>query len=69
MTGLGIHGPGMHDLVLREFEIGPRAALWEDSERYGWGALWDLMYERDMAEEARAAGGTGRAWHDGLEEL
>lgn len=30
---MGIYGKGMHDFVLRELEIGYRAAVTEDSER------------------------------------
>lgn len=45
----GLYGPGMHDYILAEIELGERAALWLESENdgYGWSALWDLMYERD----------------------
>ncbi len=42
---IGIYGHGMHDFILREVEIGTRAAMFEDSERCGWTALDDLDYE------------------------
>ena len=35
----GLYGSGMHDLVIREIEIGPRAALYEDMEAIGDSAL------------------------------
>lgn len=54
---MGLYGNGMHDFVLRELEIGRRAASCEDSERGGWSALDDLSYdqyvERVVAEQAR----------------
>lgn len=40
----GLYGNGMHDFIVREFEIGQRAALNEDSERVGTGPLLDLDY-------------------------
>ena len=42
--GLGIYGNGMHLFVLRELEIGARAATYEDSEHCGWSALDDLSF-------------------------
>lgn len=47
----GLHHSGMHDFVLRELEIGKRAAIVEDSEAAGWSALMDLSYEQCMREE------------------
>ncbi len=35
----GLYGPGMHDYIIREIEIGPRAALCEDMEACGFSAL------------------------------
>ncbi len=35
----GLYGAGMHDHVMREIEIGPRAALYEDMEACGDSAL------------------------------
>lgn len=40
----GLYGIGMHDFVIRELEIGSRAAAYEDSEACGWSALLDLSY-------------------------
>jgi hypothetical protein len=34
----------MHDFIIREIEIGTRAAICEDSEACGYGALFDLSY-------------------------
>lgn len=42
---MSLYGNGMHDFLLRELEIGRRAAMVEDSERCGWSALDDLSYE------------------------
>lgn len=39
----------MHDYVLRELEVGSRVAMAEDSEATGWGPLWDLIFEMDVA--------------------
>ena len=39
MLSIGLYGHGMHDLVLREVEIGIRAALYEDMEADGFSAL------------------------------
>lgn len=41
---VGLYSNGMHEFVLRELEIGWRAAMVEDSERCGWSALDDLVY-------------------------
>lgn len=41
---IGLHHNGMHDYVLRELEIGTRAAMCEDSEQCGWNAINDLQY-------------------------
>lgn len=41
---IGIYGQGMHDFVIRELEIGQRAASCEDSEACGFGPLLDAMY-------------------------
>ena len=48
MIGIGLYGKGMHDFILRELEIGYRAAVVEDSERCGWSALDDLSFELYM---------------------
>lgn len=42
---MGLYGPGMHDFVIREMEVGTRAAICEDSETCGYSALFDLSYE------------------------
>jgi hypothetical protein len=48
----GLYGAGMHDYILREIEIGPRAAMCEDSEtNTGWNAIHDLLYEQYMREQ------------------
>lgn len=47
---IGLYGKGMHDFVMRELEIGTRAAMVEDSERCGWSALDDLAFVRYMAQ-------------------
>lgn len=47
----GLYGHGMHDFVLRELEIGTRAALAEDAEyvdRFP-PAILQIIYERDVA--------------------
>jgi hypothetical protein len=41
---IGLYGSGMHDFVLREYEIGRRAAAAEDAEQCGYGALADLDF-------------------------
>lgn len=52
----GLYSNGMHDFVLRELEIGRRAAACEDSEACGWSALMDLDYaEYCTAQLARNA--------------
>jgi hypothetical protein len=38
----GLYGAGMHDYVLREIEVGSRAALYEDMEACGDSALDDM---------------------------
>lgn len=45
VVSIPLHGPAMHDHVVRALEIGERAAAWEDSEACGWGALWDARRE------------------------
>ena len=47
----GLYSNGMHDFVLRELEIGRRAAAYEESEAVGWGALMDLDYAEYCAAE------------------
>lgn len=49
---MGLYGKGMHDFILRELEIGTRAAMVEDSERCGWSALDDLIFRAYMGEQA-----------------
>jgi hypothetical protein len=39
VIGCGLYGSGMGDYVLREIEIGGRAALYEDMEACGFSAL------------------------------
>lgn len=41
---MGLYGSGMHDFVLREAEIGWRAAVNEDSESTGAGPMLDLEF-------------------------
>lgn len=41
----GLYGPGMHDYIVREIEIGTRAASAQDAEDCGFSALLDLIYE------------------------
>ena len=48
---LGLYGSGMHDFVMRELEIGRRAATYEDLEACGWSALMDLSYEQYIAAD------------------
>lgn len=48
---LGLYSHGMHDFVLRELEIGNRAAMYEDSELNGWSALNDLDYIAYVKQE------------------
>jgi hypothetical protein len=45
-----IYGSGMHDFILRELEIGTRAAMAEDDEACGFGALFDLSFEMYLRE-------------------
>lgn len=42
MTGL--YSNAMHDFVLRELEIGKRAATAEDNGACGFGPVFDLQY-------------------------
>jgi len=51
---IALYGQGMHAFVLRELEIGKRAAAAEDDEYCGWSALDDLSY---AAYELRRAAG------------
>jgi hypothetical protein len=44
IPGVGLYSSGMHEFVVREFEIGHRAACYEDSERCGYTALDDLAF-------------------------
>jgi hypothetical protein len=49
-----LYGRGMHDFVLREIEIGYRAACCEDAETScGFTALDDIAMQRDMDAERR----------------
>lgn len=41
---IGLYGPGMHDFILMEMELGTRVAMAQDSEDCGWSALMDLSY-------------------------
>lgn len=50
---IGIYGSGMHDFVIRELEIGRRAAACEDSEACGFDAIFDLAYEQYVREQLR----------------
>jgi hypothetical protein len=40
----GLYGSGMAGYVLRELEIGARAAMCEDDEACGFGPLADVIY-------------------------
>lgn len=53
--GNGLHGPGMHQFVLDEMELGFRVAAWLDEEvaEGGMGWLLDLQYAEYVAEEER----------------
>jgi hypothetical protein len=46
----GLYGHGMHDFILRELEIGFRAASFEEGERVDRfpPAILKLIYERDQ---------------------
>ena len=51
---IGLYGHGMHDFILREIEIGKRAAACEDSEwNAGWSAIDDLLYSRWMEQDKK----------------
>jgi hypothetical protein len=39
MWPFGLYDTGMHDFIIREIEIGNRAALCEDMEQCGFSAL------------------------------
>lgn len=43
----GLYSHGIHDFIIRECEIGFRAARYEEDELDGWSAITDLQYERD----------------------
>lgn len=51
----GLYSTGIHEYVLREIEIGPRAARCEEDEACGYGPLFDQLYESYVAAE-KAAG-------------
>lgn len=51
----GIYGPGMHDFVLRELEIGFRAAVYEDMEAAGFSALDDVALIESMKQQELGA--------------
>ena len=54
---IALYGQGMHAFVLRELEIGKRAAAAEDDEYCGWSALDDLSYaayEKRLRDETLA---------------
>jgi hypothetical protein len=54
---VGLYGKAMHDYVMREIEIGHRAAACEDSEwNAGWSAIDDLTYEQYERERERREG-------------
>lgn len=45
---MGLYGNGMHDYILTEAELGPRAAMsvhYADVEPDGW--FYDVLYEID----------------------
>jgi len=47
----GLHGHGMHDFILRELEIGFRAAAAEDTEWFtGLGVWVDISYMNYLRE-------------------
>jgi len=47
-TWTGLYSKGMHSFILRETEIGFRAAAAEDDEACGLGPLIDYMFEQDV---------------------
>jgi hypothetical protein len=49
----GLYGHGMHDFILREIEIGARAAMYEDSEYCGSNALDDISYQEYLERESK----------------
>jgi hypothetical protein len=50
-SGMGLFGPGMHDFVIRELEVGFRVAAHEDSEACGFGPLFDEMVRHEMQRD------------------
>jgi hypothetical protein len=46
----------MHDFILRECELGSRAALAEDDEWCGFGPLFDLQYAEYIARDQSEGG-------------
>jgi len=53
-VGLSLYGASAHNFVVREFEIGHRAALAEDEEHAGFGPLLDLAYHLFMLNTREA---------------
>lgn len=49
--GMGIYGSGMHGFVMRELEIGYRAASYEDNERCGSSAIDDVLFMMYVREQ------------------
>jgi hypothetical protein len=47
---IALYGPGMHDFIMREMEVGTRVAMAEDLEACGFGVLFDLSYAEWCAE-------------------
>jgi hypothetical protein len=52
VTGSGLYGSGMHDFVMRELEIGTRAALYAEMEACGFSALDPVPPEAEPEAEA-----------------
>ena len=45
-----LYSNGMHDFVLREFEVGYRVAMSEEGERCGWSPFLNWLYELDQVQ-------------------
>lgn len=55
MSLYGLYSHGMHDLLMRELEVGWLVAIAEDNEACGFGPLFDVQareyFERERGEE------------------
>lgn len=48
---LGLYGPGMHQVVLDEVEVGRRVAqAWDEEQAMGWEWVWFFSYHKDHDE-------------------